>query len=59
MKKLSIGIILILVGIALMCVSRYQIRRICEKYPVEIQLRDFPDCVRYGGPWPQKSPPQP
>ena len=47
--------LLIALGFGLMILSRHNIKRICEKYPIEIQMRDFPNCVRYGGPWPQKT----
>ena len=44
-----------LVGLGMMKLAKYRIRCICEKYPVEIQMRDFPACVKYGGPWPQRT----
>ncbi len=48
-------LILILGGFGMMALARYKIRTICQKYPVEIQMRDFPACMKYGGPWPQKT----
>lgn len=47
--------LLIATGFGMMALARYKIRTICEKYPIEIQMRDFPACVKYGGPWPQKT----
>lgn len=50
-----IPLALVLTGFGMMALAKYKIRSICEKYPVEIQMRDFPACVNYGGPWPQKT----
>ncbi len=48
------GLIIIILGFSMMTLAKYKIKSICEKYSPEIQLRDFPDCKYYGGPWPQK-----
>lgn len=42
-------------GFGMRALARYKIRAICQHYPIEIQMRDFPACVHYGGPWPQKT----
>jgi hypothetical protein len=45
---------MILVGIGMVALAHYKIRRICERYPIEMQIKcDI--CVRHGGPWPQKT----
>lgn len=46
--------LLILVGFGMIHLARYKIRRICEKYPIEEQLKHGACCGR-GGPWIQKT----
>lgn len=45
---------LIVIGLGMRCLARYKIRSICEKYPIEEQLKHGP-CCEHGGPWPQKT----
>jgi len=53
MKKLWIvGLVLIVLGYGLILLARYKIRSICEKYPIEEQLK-HEACCQHGGPWPQ------
>ncbi len=50
----TIAVSLILGGFGVMCLARYKIRTICQKYPIEVQL-NYPACCEHGGPWPQKT----
>jgi hypothetical protein len=54
MKWSILPLVIILGGWSVMETARYKIRRICEKYPIEVQLV-YGACCEHGGPWPQKT----